>query len=101
MTASGMIAVDKMGGKVLFLDPQSYETQLVIDGFPRTVLPTAYTLTVHELAKQFQARDVTAYFARGGQRQSHWRVLGIGVLCLVVVSVLVVGISLLLPAAAA
>jgi len=35
--ARGMIAVDKMGGKVLFLDPATYETQIVIDGFPRTV----------------------------------------------------------------
>jgi len=35
--ARGMIAVDKMGGKVLFLDPATYETQVVIDGFPRTV----------------------------------------------------------------
>src|SRR5947199_2280466 len=26
-----------MGGKVLFLDPQSYETQIVLDDFPRTV----------------------------------------------------------------
>lgn len=33
----GMIAVDKIGTKVLFLDPQSYATQVVIDGFPRTV----------------------------------------------------------------
>ena len=33
----GMIAVDKMGGKVLFLDPDTYETEVVIDGFPRTV----------------------------------------------------------------
>jgi DNA-binding beta-propeller fold protein YncE len=33
----GMIAVDKMGTKVLFLDPDTYETQVVIDGFPRTV----------------------------------------------------------------
>jgi YVTN family beta-propeller protein len=33
----GMIAVDKMGGKVLFLDPATYETQVVLDGFPRTV----------------------------------------------------------------
>jgi DNA-binding beta-propeller fold protein YncE len=32
-----MIAVDKMGTKVLFLDPVTYETQVVIDGFPRTV----------------------------------------------------------------
>jgi DNA-binding beta-propeller fold protein YncE len=33
----GIIAVDKMGGKVLFLNPRSYETEVVIDGFPRTV----------------------------------------------------------------
>ncbi len=35
--ARGMIAVDKMGGKVLFLDPVTYATEIVIDGFPRTV----------------------------------------------------------------
>src|SRR4051794_32260120 len=34
---SGLIAVDKMGGKVLFLDPVTYETQVTLDGFPRTV----------------------------------------------------------------
>ena len=33
----GMIAVDKMGTKVLFLDPVTYQTQVVLDGFPRTV----------------------------------------------------------------
>ena len=33
----GLIAVDKMGTKVLFLDPATYETQVVLDGFPRTV----------------------------------------------------------------
>jgi YVTN family beta-propeller protein len=32
-----MIAVDKMGGKVLFLDPATYATEVVLDGFPRTV----------------------------------------------------------------
>ena len=36
-SARGMIAVDKMGGKVLFLDPATYATEVVIDGFPRTV----------------------------------------------------------------
>src|ERR1700749_4135385 len=34
---NGIIAVDKMGGKVLFLNPQTFETEVVIDGFPRTV----------------------------------------------------------------
>ncbi|MFL6796028.1 MAG: hypothetical protein ACJ8F3_01300 [Xanthobacteraceae bacterium] len=33
----GMIAVDKMGGKVLFLNPQTFETEVVLEGFPRTV----------------------------------------------------------------
>ena len=33
----GMIAVDKMGAKVLFLDPVTYETEVVIDGFPKNV----------------------------------------------------------------
>jgi YVTN family beta-propeller protein len=35
--ARGLIAVDKMGTKVLFLDPVSYATEVVLDGFPRTV----------------------------------------------------------------
>jgi YVTN family beta-propeller protein len=33
----GMIAVDKMGAKVLFLNPATYATELVLDGFQRTV----------------------------------------------------------------
>src|SRR6201981_888554 len=35
--ARGIIAVDKMGGNVLFLNPASYATEVTIDGFPRTV----------------------------------------------------------------
>jgi DNA-binding beta-propeller fold protein YncE len=31
----GLIAVDKMGGKVLFLDPHNYATTLVLDSFER------------------------------------------------------------------
>lgn len=33
----GMIGVDKMGAKILFIDPTTYETQKVLDGFQRTV----------------------------------------------------------------
>lgn len=32
-----MIAVDKIGCKILFINPQTYETETVIDGFQRTV----------------------------------------------------------------
>lgn len=33
----GMIAVDKMGAKVLFLEPKTFEVRKVLDGFQRTV----------------------------------------------------------------
>ena len=33
----GLIAVDKMGCKVLVLNPSTYATETVLDGFPRTV----------------------------------------------------------------
>jgi DNA-binding beta-propeller fold protein YncE len=33
----GLIAVDKMGGKVLFLNPETFATEVTLDGFPRTV----------------------------------------------------------------
>src|SRR5262245_1074276 len=33
----GMIAVDKMGCKILFLNPVTYETETVLEGFQRTV----------------------------------------------------------------
>jgi DNA-binding beta-propeller fold protein YncE len=33
----GMIAVDKIGGRVLFLNPTTYETETVLGGFQRTV----------------------------------------------------------------
>ena len=36
-TARGMIAVDKMGGQVLFLNPDTFATEVAIGGFPRTV----------------------------------------------------------------
>jgi DNA-binding beta-propeller fold protein YncE len=33
----GMIAVDKIGCKILFLDPSTYETETTLEGFQRTV----------------------------------------------------------------
>jgi YVTN family beta-propeller protein len=36
-TARGMIAVDKMGTKVLFLNPVTFETEVTLDGFDKTV----------------------------------------------------------------
>ncbi len=36
-SARGLIAVDKKGGKVLFLNPVTYETEVVIDGLEKNV----------------------------------------------------------------
>ena len=36
-SARGLIAVDKKGGKVLFLNPATYETEVIIDGLEKTV----------------------------------------------------------------
>ncbi len=33
----GMIAVDKIGCKILFLNPDTYETETVLEGFQKTV----------------------------------------------------------------
>jgi len=33
----GMIAVDKVGCKILFIDPESFKTETVLEGFQRTV----------------------------------------------------------------
>ena len=35
--ARGLIVVDKMGTKVLFLNPVTYKTEIVLDGFEKTV----------------------------------------------------------------
>jgi hypothetical protein len=37
MGNQGLIGVDKMGAKILFLDPATFETKKVLDGFQRTV----------------------------------------------------------------
>lgn len=37
MGSQGLIAVDKMGAKILFLDARTFETQKVLDGFQHTV----------------------------------------------------------------
>ncbi len=46
----GLIAVDKMGTKVLFLDPVTYQTEVVLDGFERTVHEL---LVVHETGRAY------------------------------------------------
>jgi DNA-binding beta-propeller fold protein YncE len=49
-SARGLIAVDKMGGKVLFLDPVTHATTLVLDDFervPHELLARPQTMTAY------------------------------------------------------
>jgi DNA-binding beta-propeller fold protein YncE len=49
-SARGLIAVDKMGGKVLFLDPVTHATTLVLDDFervPHELLALPQTMTAY------------------------------------------------------
>ena len=36
-SARGLFAVDKKGGRVLFLNPVTFTTELVLDGFEKNV----------------------------------------------------------------
>ena len=67
------------------------------DSFPNSVLSGGYTLCLYMLAKSLQGNLVKRHLAIGGQQASSWVATGIGIACLVVIFVIVVGIVLVLP----
>ena len=62
--SQGLIAVDKMGAKILFLNPKTYATEIVLDGFKRTV---------HELPDRAGARRPAGHGLRADLRRRHPR----------------------------
>ena len=56
----GMIAVDKIGCKILFLNPQTYETETRLEGFQRTVHEL---LVMPEAASPMSRSSATAFTA--------------------------------------
>lgn len=65
--------------------------------FPRPALPMAYTISLQELAKQVQGRDISAYLAGGGQRRSNWGVVAVGLAGLGAALLAFVAVGLALP----
>ncbi len=65
--------------------------------FPKIPLPLAYTFAIRELAKKLQGTDINAHLSAGGERQSNWRVLGVGVAGLALVLAVFVVVVLLFP----
>ena len=52
---------------------------------PSSVLPAVYTVTLHQQAKLLQGARFDAHMKVGGLKHSNWRVVGIGLACLVAV----------------
>ncbi|MEM1174788.1 MAG: hypothetical protein AAGA33_04640 [Pseudomonadota bacterium] len=69
------------------------------DDFPALVFPFVYTVVFFQLAGKLQGYDVRQFIDDGGKRFSHWRVLGISVVSIVIFMLVVVALVLLVPAA--
>jgi hypothetical protein len=65
--------------------------------FPAPVLPMAYTMGLRELAKQQQGAAFQNHLAAGGERQSNWRVVGIGLGAFTIIASLGFAAAYLLP----
>ena len=86
---SGGVSVSPAGDRLAFVLPEN---------FPNAVLPAAYTVTLQQIAKQTQGARFETLIGAGGAKHSHWRVLGIGLVCLIGVFVAIFLAVLVLPA---
>jgi len=67
------------------------------ENFPNSVLPAAYTVALHRVAMHTQGTLFDAFIESGGSKHSNWRVLGIGLACLVGVMAALFVVAALLP----
>ena len=67
------------------------------EDFPNLVIPMAYTFGLLYIARQSQGEAFRKHMDAGGQRHSHWRVILIGVVSLIVFFVVSIAIVLVLP----
>src|SRR3954452_4721772 len=73
----------------------SASSAMLPDRAPNTVIVALYTWITYQIANQLQGKSYNKHMARGGQKHSNWRVVGISILCLMaflVVASLVVAI---------
>jgi hypothetical protein len=71
----------------------------LLEHFPNSVLPASYSMGMYQLAKQLQGREVASHLAAGGARGSNWSVVGIGVACLLVLLVVMIGVAVVVALA--
>jgi len=70
---------------------------LLPENFPNSALPIGYTVALHQIAKRVQGDRFNDYIDAGGVKYSHWRVLGVGFICFVVLLAVLFGAVLVLP----
>ena len=64
---------------------------------PNMMIPAVSAMTMHQLATQFQNPGFQSFVASGGYLQSNWRVAGISIACLIVVTPLIFLILWMVP----
>lgn len=65
------------------------------DRVPNSVLPVAYCLALRALAESKFKSVIDAHISAGGSLGSWWRVVGIGILCLLIVVVVMIAVMFL------
>jgi len=57
-------------------------TLLLPETTPNSLIPGIYTLVAQQIAHWSQRSRIVSFLESGGTKHSHWRVVGIGVLCI-------------------
>lgn len=70
---------------------------VIPEDLPSSVLPIAYTVALHQIAKRVQGDEFKRHIDAGGGKYSHWRVVGIGLICSVALFVVIVGALMAFP----
>lgn len=65
--------------------------------FPNAAIPISCTLGLYQFAKKLQGEAFGNHVAAGGRHYSGWRVVGIGLVCLVAQLAILTLVLLLLP----
>jgi hypothetical protein len=66
---------------------------MLSEDFPSMVLPISYTMALYYFAKQEHGNDVDLQRSAGGASASNWKVVGVGLLWLLVNLVVIIGIA--------
>jgi len=67
------------------------------ENVPSGVIPAAYVAMFQQISQRSHGAQFKEFISSGGLRYSHWRVLGIGLLCLLGLFVIIFALVAFLP----